>query len=380
MASDPATTHTRPQAPATASAARREPVRIVFAWSNISGYMAVCWRALSAHPDFDITVVNRRSGESKFDDAVMEGIKNVRLPMDEYSAAVSDRVAACNPDIVVLAGWIDRSLRRMPFEPRFRDAKFIMTMDTPWRGTLRQRLGGLFLSRYLSRMSHVVCPGERAWTLARQMGVPGERLSKGMYAIDFDRLRDAHEARAALPPGDWPRRFIYIGRYAQEKGLEVLVEGYRRYRAAVKDPWPLTCMGSGPEVSLLKGVEGIDEVGFVQPKDQPALLARHGAFVLASHYDPWPLVIVESCAAGLPIVHSDACGSAVELVRPFHNGLSFAAGDPSHLAERLAWVHHHPEVLPAWGQRSRQLASAYSAEMWVERWVNILHGVMRDRG
>lgn len=378
MSSDSATTNPDDRTAATTS--RPRPIRVAFGWSNISGYMAVCWRALSKHPDFDITVISRRSGESRFDDAVMAGITYVPLTLEEYSGKVADRVAACDPDIVVLAGWIDRSLRRMPFDPRFRNAKFIMTMDTPWRGTLRQRLGGLFLHRYLSRMSHVVCPGERAWTLARQMGVSGERLSKGMYAIDFDRLRDAHAARAARAPGDWPRRFIYIGRYAEEKGLEVLVEGYRRYRTMVKDPWPLTCMGSGPLASALEGVEGVTNVGFVQPADQPALLAEHGAFVLASHYDPWPLVIVESCAAGLPIVHSDACGSAVELVRPFFNGLSFAAGDPAHLASRLAWVHDHPDVLPAWGERSRQLASAYSAEMWVERWVNILRGVMQGPG
>ena len=56
--------------------------------------------------------------------------------------------------------------------------------------------------------------------------------------------------------------------------------------------------------------------GFVQPADQAAIWAEHGAFALASRYDPWPLVIVEACAAGLPVIHSEACGSAVELVRP----------------------------------------------------------------
>jgi glycosyltransferase involved in cell wall biosynthesis len=136
----------------------------------------------------------------------------------------------------------------------------------------------------------------------------------------------------------------------------------------VREPWPLVCCGKGELASHLKGVEGIEDRGFVQPRDQPDLFASQGVFVMPSRFDPWPLVIAEASAAGLPIVCTNACGSAVELVRPMVNGVYAADRDPEDLAARMAWMHEHHADLPRMGRASRDLAQSYSAQMWAERW------------
>jgi glycosyltransferase involved in cell wall biosynthesis len=91
-------------------------------------------------------------------------------------------------------------------------------------------------------------------------------------------------------------------------------------------------------------------------------------FVLASHFDPWPLVVVESSAAGLPVLCTESCGSAVELVRSYFNGLTVATADIDALAGGMRWMHDHAGELSEMGRRGRELAAAYSAQMWAVRW------------
>ena len=129
----------------------------------------------------------------------------------------------------------------------------------------------------------------------------------------------------------------------------------------------LTCTGKGPLAHLLKA-PGIEDLGFVQPDDQPELWARCGAFVLSSTFDPWPLVVVEASAAGLPVVCTAACGSAVELVRSHHNGLTVATGDAEALAGGLSFIHQAYDRLPEMGRRGQVLAEAYRGEAYADRW------------
>ena len=151
-----------------------------------------------------------------------------------------------------------------------------------------------------------------------------------------------------------------------------LLEAYAIYRKSVTDPWPLGCCGSGELENHLAGREGVENFGFRQPGEIIQIMRSHGAFVLASNFDPWPLVVVEACAAGLPVICTETCGSSVELVRSYHNGLTVATGDAGMLAGAMKWMHGHADRMPEMGRRGRELAAAYSAQMWATRWAETL--------
>jgi glycosyltransferase involved in cell wall biosynthesis len=270
--------------------------------------------------------------------------------------------------VIAIAGWLDAAYRQLPFRSELQGTRFVMGMDTPLRGDLRQRVAGWVLRRYLSRMHKVVVPGERAWQYARHLGIAPARIARGLYGVDYTGLQTTfHERRTAR----WPQRFLFAGRYAEEKGIVTLLEAYRHYRAQVVDPWELTCCGMGPLRPRVAAAGAVDR-GFVQPAAMRQVMRESGALVMPSRYDPWPLAIVEACAAGLPVVASDACGSAVECVRDAVNGFTFATGDVRALAERLAEIHAGYEGLPSMGEQSLGLARPYSAENWAKKWVRIL--------
>ncbi len=349
-------------------------MRIVICWASISGYMAACWRALAATPGVELLIVCPRSGNpgsADFSASIVQGL-NCRIVTEEQAADfefVGGVVTEYRPQVVVIGGWLFPAFVQLASHPPLQGARFILAIDTPYRGTLRQHLGRFAHRRFFGRIDRVVVAGERAWQLARRLGFGESKIQRGTYGVDYDRLLPLFSRRLEQP-GGWPRRFLFMGRYHEQKGIVHLLEGYSRYRAAVSDPWPLTTCGAGPLTDLVRKANppGVTDQGFVQPPDQPAVLVSHGAFVLASVNDPWPLVVVESCAAGLPVLCTEACGSAVELVRTYYNGLTCATADPDALAAGLRWLHEHDDLLPEFGRRSTLFAAAYSAEQWAIRW------------
>jgi glycosyltransferase involved in cell wall biosynthesis len=73
--------------------------------------------------------------------------------------------------------------------------------------------------------------------------------------------------------------------------------------------------------------------GFKQYDELPAYYALANAFVHASTTEQWGLVVNEAIASGLPVIVSDRCGCAPELVNG--NGFTFDPTNEHELAARL---------------------------------------------
>jgi glycosyltransferase involved in cell wall biosynthesis len=343
-------------------------LKVVFCWSEISGYMAACWRALSQMPDVEVFVVAFQSqSETAFSDQLMQGIPSRLLSLAERqnSQLIQQLVVEQRPDVVVLAGWLHPPYCQLVFHPPLRQIPFIMGMDTPWQATLKQRLAPYVLRSLLQRMAAVVVTGERSWQYAIRLGIPAAKIRRGLYGIDYQSGSALAQQRQS---SRWSRSFLFVGRYAAAKAIDVLVAGYRHYRSQVSDPWTLVCCGQGSLAPLLDAQSGIDNRGFLQPHEMPAVWRSAGAFLLPSRFDPWPLALVEAAAAGLPIVCTNACGSAVEVVRSGYNGWVIPENDAQALAQAMLTIHQRYAELPIWGGRSQQLAAPYAADLWATRW------------
>jgi glycosyltransferase involved in cell wall biosynthesis len=343
-------------------------IKIVFCWSSISGYMASCWKALARRPELDVHVIVYGDDTSPFSSTLLEGVSYRLLARAERHDAtlITRLIAERKPDVVAITGWWLSAYRAQLRAKELQSCRFIMGVDSPWRHE-GQYLTRLRYCRTLSRVDHFFVPGERAWQYVSRLGIAPFRISRGMYGIDNEALREAARTRAAEP---WPKRFLFLGRYAPEKSIDVLVAAYAKYRKRTTDPWELVCCGSGPLGKLLVGKTGIRDLGFVDPRLLSEVLASAGAFVLPSRFDPWPLALVEAAASGLPVVCTDACGSAVEIVRPLYNGIVVPTECSEALADAMAAATNRYLLMPVWGMRSSELAAAYAAELWADRWLD----------
>jgi glycosyltransferase involved in cell wall biosynthesis len=241
-------------------------------------------------------------------------------------------------------------------------------MDNQWWATPKQRLG-VAASPFLVRPAFdaAFLPSERSADFARRLGFDDDRIIRGIYSCDHPRFAAVAAARGGEPPA---RAFVYLGRLVTDKGIDTLAEGYRSYRAAAADPWPLLVGGTGPLASHLAGLDGVDMLGFVQPDDLPGLLARAGCLVLPSRFEPWGVVVHEAAAAGLPVVASSASGAASRLVVDGYNGVIVPPGSPQALARALARVSGSSDAeRVAMTEASRSLARQLTPDRWASHLV-----------
>ena len=362
----------QPRPPSPQSDAPPRRIRVAMCFHSVSGYMSACWRALAADPAIELLVCTQRpisAGDAPFDPRLVDGVRTVMIDPDRMSdpRALIGHVTEFRPDVLVVGGWFVPAFNALIYAPALANVPRILAIDRPRESVLKDWSHKLRHRSYLRRFDRVFVTGERCWQFARFLGFSDAHIRRGTYGVDYDALAPLLDRRTATP-GGWPRSFLFMGRYVPVKGLDVLLDAYRAYRSSVTEPWPLTTCGSGEQKAMIAGVTGVRDLGFVQPAEQQNVLAGAGVFVMPSRFDPWPLVIVESCAAGLPVVCSSACGSAVELVRPYANGLVVPTGDARALASGMKWMHAHEDRLPTMGAQSRALAAPYSALMWATRW------------
>jgi glycosyltransferase involved in cell wall biosynthesis len=136
-------------------------------------------------------------------------------------------------------------------------------------------------------------------------------------------------------------RFLYVGRLAREKGLEVLLEAFARVRARLPQA-TLALVGSGPlEGPLRAGCEtrglgaAVAFLGSMAPEALGDQYLRASCLVLPSFSEPWGLVVNEALSYGCPVVVSQVCGCVPELVIDGVTGYAFPPGDVDQLAQRL---------------------------------------------
>jgi len=340
-------------------------MKVVVCWAGMQGYVAACLRALNRVPSLEMHVLHLDFQDLPFQEELLHEVSNQRLMAADANAEISELVTQHKPDLVFVCGWFHAPYRRLIDHPDLQSTKFVLGMDTPWTGAWQQRFNQLRLGRFMRRMDRVIVAGPPSALFARRLGAARAKIVTGLYGFDFAGFREDGGRRLDAAP-EWPRRFLFAGRYARVKGIDVLMDAYRRYRSSVSDPWPLDCCGTGPEAALLRE-EGVRDLGYVQPSGLPGVFAEHGVFIMPSRGEPWGVAIAEAAATGLPLICTDVCGAAVDLLRSYYNGVTVPPDDAPALAEALTWMHQHHSRLRTLGLRSRDLAQAFSAEAWAER-------------
>ena len=138
----------------------------------------------------------------------------------------------------------------------------------------------------------------------------------------------------------------------EKKNLPKLIEAYAEYRIRSesgsqkpevidsKALWELVLLGDGPLktdlrrlISDLRLNEHVHLPGFKQYEELPVYYGLAKAFVHASTTEQWGLVVNEAIASGLPVIVSNRCGCAPELVNG--NGFTFDPGNRHELVARL---------------------------------------------
>jgi glycosyltransferase involved in cell wall biosynthesis len=230
--------------------------------------------------------------------------------------------------------------------------------------------------RLLSFASAVLVGGRLHAEYALKLGVPAHRVFQGYDAVDnlhFESGADAarREGTALRARVDLPVRYFFACcRFETKKNLARLLHAYTIYRtSAGAEAWALVLAGEGEERPRLAalarslGIEGsVRFIGARGYDELPAIYGLASAFVHPSTTEQWGLVVNEAAAAGLPLLVSERCGCAPELVRPEVTGRLFDPYDIEAISAAMIAISASGKDLNAMGRAARLIAREWSPQ------------------
>lgn len=338
-------------------------MKIAFVWTGFTSYMADCWRELTSRDGVELRIwveEFRKSNTCFNPEKLMRGLDyrwKFSDEIDKHEQVKSENeIVAFAPDVIFICGWARNWPPYLAKSAKLKSIPKVLCCDMPWEWKIRKFAARFILRRLLQHFRKIMMPGKRAAMYGRWLGFRSSDIIQGEYGIDTGRF-------VSDPSKPERSGFVFAGRLVAAKDIRTLSKAYRMYRSLGGD-WPLNVYGIGEEKHWLEGVDGVVFHGFAQPESFPHILANAGAFVIASKWDPWPLVILESCAAGLPVICTKQCWNRYELIR--ENGRIVNSGDIKALARAML------DVKKLDGEKGRPLAAQYSKDKWVERVLGIV--------
>ena len=292
-----------------------------------------------------------------------------QIPARRLSEVVRRKLDEAAPDVLAVQGWshafgllpLQWAIRRGVPRVVLSESQRLDFARAGWKEALKRRVVRLFQAGLVG--------GTRHAEYLTDLGMPRERICFGYDVVDNDHFRaGADAARAAPRPPELPDRyFLSSCRLIPKKNLPTLLTAYAAYRAeAGPGAWELLILGDGEQRGELEqlrerlGLAGhVLMPGFKSYSELPAYYGFAGAFVLPSTSEQWGLVVNEAMAAGLPVIVSDRCGCATDLVEDGRNGFTFPADDPDRLASVLTRVAGDTDRA-AFGRRSREIIAEWS--------------------
>jgi 1,2-diacylglycerol 3-alpha-glucosyltransferase len=205
------------------------------------------------------------------------------------------------------------------------------TVDDHPRSGWKERAKSLLIR---TLFDWAVCGGHAHRRYLRLLGFRDDRIAGFYDVVDNDFYRRATAAlrrppRISTLPAHY---FLFVGRLAAEKNVETLLASWIEYRNS-GGTWALVLVGDGPLTPELRQIAAqsafSDDVlfpGLRSSSELPEYYSFASCFVLPSAREPWGLVVNEAMASGLPVIVSNRCGCAEDLVVPDRNGFIF---DPS---------------------------------------------------
>jgi len=297
------------------------------------------------------------------------------LPAAEVVRRTAEVLDQVKPAVVVVPGWGDAfALAASQWCLQNRVPTVLMSESTAWdeprqawREAVKRQVVGLGSAALVGGTPHQA--------YIEQLGLPARRVFLGYDVVDNEYFvsatravraqADALRVRHGLPG----RYFLASNRFISKKNLPRVLEAYARYRSQAAGPWNLVLLGDGalrPDLMRLVASLGLaDSVqlpGFKQYPELPVYYGLAGAFIHASTSEQWGLVVNEAMASGLPVLVSNRCGCAMNLVQEGDNGFSFDPENVGQLAGLMTKIAAPDFPLAAFGAASQNRIAEWGPE------------------
>ncbi len=334
---------------------------VLFLYTEIADYFLNCCKRLSVTENVHIIrwPVNKEA-PFKFD--IPDSIKIYEK--NKYNLTqLKELIANINPDIIICSGWIDKDYLKLT-KPYFNKIPTVITCDTHYTGSLKQKLASMLSRFYLLKIfSNAWVPGNAQVKYVTKLGFLPSTIKTGFYCCDLEKFNSVCINSIEIKKTYFPKRFLYVGRYYDFKGITELWQAFIKLQKEHPNDWELWCLGTG-SLEPIKHHK-IKHFGFVQPSDLEPILQQCGVFILPSKFEPWGVVVQEYAASGFPLILSEAVGAKETFLEENKNGYLFNHNNENDLKNSLKKIISlDVEQLNSMSKHSHTLAQKITVSDW----------------
>lgn len=227
----------------------------------------------------------------------------------------------------------------------------------------------------IKRFSSALTAGTASKQYFHQLGMSYDQIFQGYNAVDNEYFKTKSEQFRAKEKelrdelNLKQRFFLVVSRFIPAKNLFRLIEAYAKYCKLDFNTWDLVILGDGELMPQIKELiykmnlgKHVFLPGFKQYDELPKFYALAECLFLPSQKDTWGLVVNEAMASGLPVIVSNRCGCAQDLVIDGENGFKFNPFDVKDICEKMVQISNGECDLKKMGQRSREIIENWGCD------------------
>lgn len=334
-------------------------INSVLIFRDIGNYHVARIKAAAQEPEINLSVIEVTSvseyAEFRARKDKLKGltIRSLGLSgkLDENSVKTPlfEALDELGPDVVFVPGWsMVEAILALQWCAARSVPSVIMSESTRHdfeRGFVRERIK----KSIVANASAMLVGGSAHKKYAGQLGFDPAKIFFGYDivnnadfetgAVEAKKNEAAHRSRLQLPENF----FFCAARLIEKKNFERLLEAYADYiKRSNTEPWHLVVAGPGPlrrriddKIEELGIKEHVQMLGALDYDDMKVCYGLANALVHASTTEQWGLVVNEAMSAGLPILVSERCGCADDLVEHGRNGFVFDPYDIAAISDAL---------------------------------------------
>ncbi len=167
---------------------------------------------------------------------------------------------------------------------------------------------------------------------------------------------------------------VSVGRLHPVKNFETLIKVFGLVQKSITDA-TLTIVGGGDEFDRLNNLvkeEGLQDkvniTGMVSAEDVKKYMLSSDIYVMTSHTECFPMVLLEASSVALPLVAFDVPVGPCSIIEDGQNGYLVEYENKEEMAERIISLLKNRVVLKAFGQRAKYKSNQYLAENIMNQW------------
>lgn len=153
---------------------------------------------------------------------------------------------------------------------------------------------------------------------------------------------------------------LSVGRFIPSKGFDLLLEVSRQLSTNIG----VYIVGGEPTAEYLEmqkkwNLQNVYFLDFMKKEQLAEYYQASDVFVLPTRSDVWGLVVNEAMANGLPVVSTDKCIAALEMVENWKNGFVVPVDDVAELKKAIEYILESPDVCQEMAKESLEIIKKY---------------------